>query len=194
MVSSGNEVREIIVNAAREIFGRYGFRKTTMDEIAQAARKAKSSLYHYFKSKEEVFQAVVEKEGSIVEKEMANALQKAETPQEKLRTYSIKRMEILNRVANFYSAFQDEYLENYAFIQKLRKKYDNWELMTIKNILQEGVDRDIFVVKDLDLYAYAIVTTMKGLEYDWAMQKDISKMKDGINSLFGILFNGIMKR
>lgn len=194
MVSPGNEVREIIVNAARDVFGRYGFRKATMDEIAQAARKAKSSLYHYFKSKEEVFQAVVEKEGSIMEREMDDALQKAETPQEKLRTYTIKRMEILNRVANFYSAFQDEYLENYAFIQKLRKKYDNWELMTIKNILKEGVDRNIFVVKDLDLYAYAIVTTMKGLEYHWAIQKDISKMKDGINSLFGILFNGIMKR
>jgi len=194
MVALNSEVRANIVTAAREVFGRYGFRKATMEEIAQAARKGKSSLYHYFKSKEEVFQAVVEKEGNILEKEIEQTLEKEKTPQDKLRMYTIKRMEILNRVANFYSAFKDEYLENYAFIQKLRKKYDNWELMTIKGILQEGLDKRVFVIKDLELYAYAIVTTMKGLEYHWAIQKDTSKMKNGINSLFEILFNGIMKR
>lgn len=193
-ISSNNEVRDIIINAAREVFGRYGFRKSTMDEIAQAARKGKSSLYHYFRSKEEVFKAVVEKEGNILEKEIEASLEKERTPKDKLRIYTIKRMEILNRVANFYSAFQDEYLENYAFIQKLRKKYDNWEMMTIKGILQEGIDKGVFVIKDLELYAYAIVTTMKGLEYHWAIQKDTSTMENGINSLFEILFNGIMKR
>lgn len=194
MASKDREVREGIINAAREVFAHYGFRKTTMDDIAQAARKGKSSLYHYFESKDDVFRAVVEKEGNILEREIERALEKENTPQAKLMTYTIKRMEILNRVANFYSAFQDDYFENYGFIQKLRKKYDEWELNTIKRILQEGVDKKLFSIKDPELSAYAIVTTMKGLEYHWAMQKDTSKLKSGINSLFEILFNGIMRR
>jgi AcrR family transcriptional regulator len=194
MITANAEVRDKIIDAACAIFGRYGFRKSTMDDIAQAARKAKSSLYHYFKSKDDVFRAVVEKEGNILEREMKRSLEKEKTPQAKLMTYTIRRMEILNRIANFYSAFQDEYFENYGYIQKLRKRHDEWELNTIKGILQEGVDKGIFELKDLDLSAYAIVTTMKGLEYHWAMQKDMTKQKDGINSLFGILFNGIMKR
>lgn len=194
MSSRDKAVREGIINAAREVFARYGFRKTTMDDIAKAARKGKSSLYHYFESKDDVFRAVVEKEGNILEREIERALEKEDTPQTKLMTYTVKRMEILNRVANFYSAFQDDYFENYGFIQKLRKKSDEWELNTIKNILQEGVDKKLFCIKDLELSAYAIVTTMKGLEYHWAMQKDTSKLKSGINSLFEILFNGIMKR
>jgi AcrR family transcriptional regulator len=194
MAPIDKEVRESIVEAARAIFARYGFRKATMDDIAQAAHKGKSSLYHYFESKDDVFRAVVEKEGNILESEMGHALEKENTPQAKLVTYTIKRMEILNRVANFYSAFQDDYLENYGFIQKIRKKYDEWELDTIKKILQEGIDNDIFRIKDLQLSAYAIVTTMKGFEYHWAMQKDTSELKSGINSLFEILFNGILKR
>lgn len=193
-VSGLTEVREEIVNAAREIFGRYGFRKSTMDEIARAARKGKSSLYHYFRSKEDVFRAVVEKEGGILERQMEQALEKETTPQAKLCTYTLKRMEVLNRVANFYSAFKDEYLEQYAFIQRIRKKYDAWELATVKGILQEGVDKNIFVIRDLELSAFTIVTTMKGLEYYWAIQKDIPKMRNGISSLFEILFHGIMKR
>ena len=194
MVSTNNEVRAIIVAAARDVFARFGFRKATMEDIARAARKGKSSLYHYFNGKEEVFQAVVEKEGTILEQQIAQALEKEKTPQAKICTYTMKRMEILNQVANFYSAFKDEYLEQYAFIQKLRRKFDAWETATIKSILQEGVDKGVFVVRDLELAAFTIMTAMKGLEYHWAMEQDIPKMQRGISSLFDILFNGIMKR
>jgi len=47
MAKLEKDVREIIIEAARGIFARFGFRKTTMDEIAQLAHKAKSSIYHY---------------------------------------------------------------------------------------------------------------------------------------------------
>ncbi len=194
VVSVNNEVRSAIVTAAREVFARYGFRKATMEDVARAARKGKSSLYHYFSSKEEVFQAVVEKEGGILEQQMEQALEKEKTPQAKICTYTMKRMEILNQVANFYSALKDENFEQYASIQKLRRKFDAWETAMIKSILQEGVDKGIFIVRDLELAAFTIVTAMKGLEYHWAMQKDIPKMRSGISSLFEILFNGIMKR
>ena len=62
MVVVKEEVRTHIVGVARKIFTRYGFRKTTMEEIAAASRKGKSSIYYYFKSKEEIFRAVVERE------------------------------------------------------------------------------------------------------------------------------------
>ena len=51
-----------LIEAAGVTFSRFGYRKTTMDDIAFAAGKGKSSLYYYFKNKEEVFEAVVEKE------------------------------------------------------------------------------------------------------------------------------------
>ena len=42
--------RESILKIAQEIFSKYGYRKTTLDDIANAVRKGKSSLYYYFKS------------------------------------------------------------------------------------------------------------------------------------------------
>jgi AcrR family transcriptional regulator len=191
--SVNRTVQEDIVNAARAVFGRFGFRKSTMDDIARAARKGKSSLYYYFKSKEEVFRAVVEREGSILERQILQALDAEKTPQAKICTYTTTRIELLRGLANFYSAFKDEYLEQYAFIEKVRRKFDAWELTMIKGILQEGVDRGVFVIRDLELAAFTIVTTMKGLEYYWVMQKDTPKMKDGMAGLFDILFHGIMK-
>lgn len=49
---------EAILTAARRLFGTQGFAGTTMDEIAEAAGTAKGAVYHHFKTKEAVFEAV----------------------------------------------------------------------------------------------------------------------------------------
>jgi AcrR family transcriptional regulator len=49
-----------ILRAARKLFGDDGFQATTMDDIASAARVAKGAVYHHFKTKEDVFEAVFE--------------------------------------------------------------------------------------------------------------------------------------
>ena len=59
MVVVKKEVRTHIVGVARKIFTRYGFRKSTMEQIAAAIHKGKSSIYYYFHSMEEIFRAVV---------------------------------------------------------------------------------------------------------------------------------------
>jgi AcrR family transcriptional regulator len=45
------EYRKRIVNTAGQIFSKYGFRKTSMDEIARALKIGKSSIYYYYNSK-----------------------------------------------------------------------------------------------------------------------------------------------
>ena len=49
---------EAILTAARRLFGTQGFAATTMDEIAEGAHVAKGAVYHHFKTKEAVFEAV----------------------------------------------------------------------------------------------------------------------------------------
>jgi AcrR family transcriptional regulator len=188
------DAREIIIEAGREIFARYGFKKTTMDDIARAAHKGKSSLYHYFKSKEEVFGAVVEKEASELKAELSRAISLEKAPQGKLRAYLVTRMEAFRRFANLYSAFQEEYPESGQFLGEFRERYDQYELALYKEILQEGIHRGVFEIRDLDLTAYAMVIAAKGLEYHWAMEKNPRNMERNMDSLLEVFFNGILKR
>lgn len=188
------DTREFIIDSARKIFSRFGFKKTTMDEIARATRKGKSSLYYYFKSKEEVFQAVVEKEAVELKAELIGAINRETMPQKKLRAYIITRMRLFNRLANLYNAFKDDYLESYSFIEKLRVNYDQYESDMFKKILKEGVERGVFLINNLDLTAYAMVIACKGLEYHWALEQDSDKIETGIDSLLEVFFNGILKK
>jgi AcrR family transcriptional regulator len=191
-VEKQKDVREIIVEVASKVFTRFGFKKTTMDEIAHAVHKGKSSIYHYFDSKVEIFKAVVEKESQLLKEELTIAIDKENTPQEELRSYVITRMQILNRLANFYSALKDEYFEHYSFIEKLREKHFRDEINMIKKILERGVSKGIFVIKDLELTAFAIITSLRGFEYLWATEQNVVKTEKSIDRLLDILFDGIV--
>ncbi len=189
-----DEVKEAIVNVARHIFSRFGFRKTTMDEIAIASRKGKSSIYYYFASKEEIFQAVVEKEASILKQELIKASNETDSPAQKLKTHVLIRMRTVEKLANFYSAIKDDYLGHLDFIEKIRKKYDQEEIQMMQNILKEGVKDGIFEIEDTSLAAVAIVTALKGMEIPLFWGVEGKDLETRLDHLIHILFNGVMKR
>ncbi len=188
------DIKQRIIAIAQDLFSRYGYRKTTLSEITHALHMAKSSIYHYFADKEALFTAVVEKEAALLKKEMQKALKQEDDPRKKLQNYGILRMQAVSHFANFYSTFKDDYLEQYSFVQRLHQNYDRYEIETIKAILKEGVDKGIFVVRDLETTSFTIVTALKGLEYPWALETDQIKIMETINNLCEIFFNGIVKK
>ena len=186
--------RNTIVEKAREIFAHYGFRKTTMNEIAEGVGKGKSSLYYYFSSKEEVYRAVIEKEAETMKKKLVDAVSEEKDPVEKLRIYVITRMEILHELVNFHQAINSEYLTNLDFIQKMRKKYDNDEVALLKGILQLGAETDTFRIEDVELTALAVATALKGLEIPLLSAHNEISIEHRIDRIMQILFFGIVKR
>ena len=186
--------RNTIVEKAREIFARYGFRKTTMNEIAIGVGKGKSSLYYYFSSKEDVYRAVIEKEAETMKKKLVDAVADEKDSVEKLRLYVVTRMQILHELVNFHQAINSEYLTNLDFIQKMRKKYDNEEVVLLKSILQLGADSGTFRIEDVELTSLAVATALKGLEIPLLASQDEISTEQRIDRIMQILFFGIVKR
>lgn len=188
------EVREQIVDSARQIFSRFGFKKTTMEEIAQAVSKGKSSIYYYFQSKEDIYKAVIEKEATLIRDELSNAISQASDPAEQLKAYVTVRMRTFQAMANFYEAIKNEFLSNLDFVNKTREKYDKEEIQMVEDILKEGVIRNEFVIEDTEFAAIAIVTAMKGLEIPIFTHKKPLNLEERIDHLLKVLFYGMIKR
>ena len=53
--------RDRILDAAMTVFRRHGFRRSSIEEAAEAAGLTRQALYHHFKSKEALFRAVIER-------------------------------------------------------------------------------------------------------------------------------------
>ena len=179
---------------AQNIFSKHGLLKTTVDEIAKAARMGKASLYHYFQSKEEIFKEVVEQENRFLKEKIRDAVNREKNPQKKMKIYILKKMEYLKELANIHSALKDDYLKNYAFIEKIREKNSREELFTIREILQDGEDNGIFEIDDIELTAFAITSALKGLEFPWSINISYPEIESNINKLLEILFHGIEKK
>ena len=189
-----NPKKQIITMVAQNIFSKHGLLKTTVDEIAKAARMGKASLYHYFQSKEEIFKEVVEQENRFLKEKIRDAVNREKNPQKKMKIYILKKMEYLKELANIHSALKDDYLKNYAFIEKIREKNSREELFTIREILQDGEDKGIFEIDDIELTSFAITSALKGLEYPWSINISFPEIESNIDKLLEILFNGIVKR
>ncbi len=195
MVEKSDQVdeRDKIIQSAQELFARYGFKKTTMDDIAKKSKKGKSTLYYYFKSKEEILKAIVDIEAGELKSKLEMALKESNSPQKELKNYIITRMKSMKALSNLYVAFKDEYLEMYDFINQVRKAYDDYEISVFENILKKGVNEGIFDVKDVHLTAYVMAMTTKGIEYKFATEDDL-EIEKNVEMLVNILFNGIVKK
>jgi len=77
--------REKVLEAALGVFLRYGYKRVTMNDIAEAARISRPALYLVFESKEDIFKSVYEHwvKGTLVEIE--SKIGRLKTPEEKLR-------------------------------------------------------------------------------------------------------------
>lgn len=188
------EQKENIIESAQKLFTRFGFLKTTVDEIAKAARMGKASLYHYFKGKEDIFREVVKKESQVLSGKTREAIERENTPQDKMKAFIVTRMQCLSELANIYDALKNEYLEHYAFIEKTREKNFREEIDMVKAILDDGVKSGVFAITDMELTAFTIITALKGLEYHWTVEIPSNKIERNIDMLLGVLFNGIVKR
>jgi AcrR family transcriptional regulator len=158
------EYRKKIIICSGQIFSRYGFRKTTMDEIARALKMGKSSIYYYFKSKEEIFEAVVLYEANILRNELTTAIKSVESPVDKMRKYVFVRMKAFEKLSNYYNAIFDKNLDHFDFIETIRAKYDREELAMLRLILYHGIRKKVFHIHNSEYTALAVQTTLKGLE------------------------------
>jgi AcrR family transcriptional regulator len=195
-INTGNdEVRDQVVQAARQVFARYGFKKTALDDIAREARKGKSTIYYYFKSKDEIFKAVIDAEAEIRAKAIDSQISQIEDSKLKLKTYIYVRMQTLKMVANYYEAIKNDLLDNLYFVNSLRNDHFEEEIKQVQNMLQEGIEIGDFTIKNTELTAKTIVTILQGFEVPLIL-KNLSdeELQKSVDEMLNILFYGIVTK
>ncbi|MCK4255960.1 TetR/AcrR family transcriptional regulator [candidate division WOR-3 bacterium] len=183
--------REIILQIARKLFARYGLKKTSVDDIATEAKIGKTTIYYYFKSKQDIFKAVVDRELAILKNAISEAISKEDSPQEKLRAFILTRISHLRKLVNLYRVTKDIVTELLPDLEKIREYHFREEIDIVKEILTEGVNKGTFKAKRIGLTALAIISALKGLEYPWILGGKPLDTEKSVDALLHILFKGI---
>ena len=77
----------MLIEVARQLFAEHGKKAVTMNDIAEASHKGRRTLYTYFKSKEDIYMAVVEAELEMLSKAMEQVVLKPISPDTFLKNY-----------------------------------------------------------------------------------------------------------
>ncbi len=188
-----DDVQARIIGAAKTLFGRFGFKKTSLTDIATEARMGKSSLYHYFPSKEELFRAVVLEEMETLSQQAREAVEKEDRPEAKLKAFVLTRMRATRELANAYATLHEEYLDHLGFVERVREQSFQAEVEMVTSILEEGVQAGEFEITDSGLAAYAIALALKGLEYPWLVKSKERNIEHDLDLLLGMLIKAVRR-
>jgi len=186
----GDEIRERIVRAAREMFGRYGYRKTSLAEIADAARMGKSSLYHYFESKEDLFEAVLKAEINVADRRLNAAIGAETTPAAKLKAYVRTWLDLLKELSSTFEVLHNEGIDHLACYHVGKERAREAELLRLTAIIGEGVEQRVFHVDNVAATARAVQLGLHSLDDPWVIG-DMDGFKEDIDRLIDLLLRGL---
>lgn len=153
------EVKKSILEAALNVFQKWGYNKTTMQDIAKEARKGKSTLYYYYKSKEEILEAVAIQEMHRIISIAENSIRGISLTRDKIRTFIFTLIHEINKTASLYSLIAGEISADKKYTEMLLQKVIGLEEIHIYKMLKDGfVTGEISYLKEdeLELAARAI--------------------------------------
>lgn len=187
-------VIEEILSGAKKLFGKHGLKKTTMEEIATAAGKGKSTLYYYFPSKNEIFEAVVEDEMKNVVKRIREAVNNSLTAKEKLKAFLNSQITSIIGFHSFREVLFDDLIDSMRMLICIKSRYEQIQIDMIKEILlggcQSGEFKDI-PSERMDKMSFVMVTAFRGLHFPLSIELSELQTHEYFDEMIDMLIAGI---
>jgi AcrR family transcriptional regulator len=193
-LSKEDQIRKEVISVARSLFIKYGLNKTTMEDIAKAMGRGKSTLYYYYKNKEDIFDAVVTNEIEEVFNKVRNIVDQYNTGEEKALAYIHTTFSEVKKKLLLYNVVKADISEIPSIINSLKSKWDITEIQIIKDILNFGIKNKEFsnkIEKDIDLLSYALVCAQRGMIVDLTIGGKFPDWEDRMGVIGEILVRGL---
>ncbi|HHY32830.1 MAG TPA: TetR/AcrR family transcriptional regulator [Firmicutes bacterium] len=187
--------RELILDAAQQVFSKKGFHQATVEEIADAAGVGKGTVYLYFPSKKEILVAMIEERLREFTRELKERVEAVaaglRTCTEKLRQAILFQMEVLRKSQDFLTVMSGDIGELGQELDKRTKDARRAFVGVMEAIISEGMRSGEFRNIDPRLASYAV----EGMIIHGAMGLTIgqgAQMSDEhISQVVDLCLNGI---
>ena len=146
------KTRALLVDVARQLFAKNGFENTSMNDIAVVANKGRRTLYTYFNSKEEIYLAVIQTELERLFERMEEVARKNISPEEKLVQLIFAHLDVMKEAVYRNGNLRAEFFR------------DIWKVNLFRRILNEGIDKGVFDLRNVRLTAEIMHYCLKGCE------------------------------
>lgn len=194
--------KDRILQAAKECFARFGYEKTTMDDIALAVQLNKATLYYYYANKEDIFTAAVLRESEVYIRDLQQRSDATLSPDERVVQYLIERLRYHNQVVNMHELSMQFLKTITPIFDQLYQGILQQEIQFVSKIISEGIDNQFFISCDSyrvsqGLFAVANAIKYMGIQANAAVsvsQLDYAPIEAEIVFLTQLILKGIKSK
>lgn len=158
------KTRAKLVDVARQLFAKKGVGATTMNDIAVASKKGRRTLYTYFKSKDQIYMAVVESELKMLSDTMDKVAKKPTVPDEKILELITTHLDIIKMAVYRNGTLRADFFRDIWRVEAMRKYFDNNEIKLFREVLREGKEQGLFDIDNVEITADILHYCIKGIE------------------------------
>jgi TetR/AcrR family fatty acid metabolism transcriptional regulator len=186
--------RQIIIDAAIDVFSRNGFQNSTISQIAQKGNVAEGTIYQYFKNKEDLFFSIPIDKTKEFYSELELHLQGIHGAENKLRKFVWYYLYHLQENPEYARALMLEMRVNRNFAKT--KAFEPYRPLTHKvlEIIEEGQEQG-FIRKDVTPYMirHLILGLLEHIVTRWLLKGEKGDLMLQYNETVELLLHGIGK-
>ena len=166
-----SKTRAKLVDVARQLFAKNGVDNTTMNDIAVASTKGRRTLYTYFKSKEDIYVAVVESELDKLSEALDKVASEKIAPDVKILKLIETHLDAIKLIVRRNGTLRASFFRDIWRVERVRRNFNLHEIALFKQVLIEGNEKGIFEVENVDILADILHYCVKGIEVPYIRGK-----------------------
>jgi AcrR family transcriptional regulator len=192
-----DDLKNLILDKARERFDRFGYKKTTMDEISRDCKISKKTVYEHFQDKENLFHSLLMRETSKARSIIFSRMGEIDDPLERLTLLLRTAIDYFNEESFLTRLLQDDAALFSAFLSDRYHSLIRDEIISmIAGVIQEGKRRGCIRDVDEQVVAYAGFRLFQAFSYMQTTEFCREKEQQGYytDALIDLITNGIKEK
>lgn len=186
--------RAEILDAARKVFAARGYHEMTVDEIAQAAGIAKGTIYLYFRSKHEIYWALIEKVVAMLHEQVREELSQPGAIEDRLRRFVATKMAYFERHHDLLRLYYNEVNSTARRPARSQEQFDRLYLEQVhllQSALDEALSRGVLREMRSDLAALTIFEVTRSAVLHRVRGWSKGPLQDDIDFTFNFIWRGL---
>jgi AcrR family transcriptional regulator len=200
MINASGKKQEIL-QAARECFARFGYDKTTLDDIGAIVGLNKASLYYYYKNKEAIFGEVIVMEAESCLEHTCARLQEISGCREKILTYLREKIRHMQNLMNVHRLSIEVFQKVQPMFADLFQQLVAKEVVLISGILDQCIEHGQMKACDSKRVAQTILTvfdaiklkTMQGIDLRFIDNLDPEALEKEVVFAVSLILDGLVQ-
>ncbi len=193
--------RTEILEAAKGLFNRQGYAKTSVDDISQAVGMRKSSLYYYFKNKEDMFMASFKNEWDAKFREFQSEAEKETDPTKKILTYITQSLNYYEKVVIEHKIPVKALIETRNMYRSFVNQINQGGIAFYVKCIEQGQEMGVYKACDVKKVGHAIFLVKFSIQYDqlsmfihsYPTEDDWNHIHENIIFATSLILDGIKK-